>query len=45
MPKKQTSAAVSKIAAKGLARPQSLTAEEVRQVCASVLGQDETKGN
>ncbi len=40
-PSKQTSARLSKIAAKGLRRPERLTLDEIRALCASCLSQDE----
>ncbi len=45
MAKKETSQAVSRIAAKGLKHPDDLTMKEIRKVCASALSQDETKGD
>ena len=47
MPKstKVTSPEISKIAARGLSKPESLTLAEIRKVCASALAQDETKGD
>jgi len=44
MGKKQTSSRVSTIAAKGVRAPSTLTAAEIKTVCASVLSQDETAG-
>lgn len=44
MAKKQSSSRVSAIAARGVRAPSTLTTEEVKAVCASVLAQDETKG-
>lgn len=44
MGKKQSSPRVSTIAARGLDNPASLTLTEIKAVCASVVSQDETKG-
>lgn len=40
--RKATSSRVSRIAARGLKKPETLTPEEIQAVCASALAQDET---
>jgi len=37
-----TSEAISSIAARGMKKPETLTAREIKRVCASALAQDET---
>lgn len=44
MAKKQSSSAASAIAARGLKAPSKLSTAEIKTLCASVLAQDETKG-
>ena len=40
--KRRTSSKVSRIAARGIKRPETLTLDEIQTVCASALAQDET---
>ena len=40
--KRRTSSKVSRIAARGLKNPETLTLDEIQTVCASALAQDET---